>query len=207
MSAQTKGHLRQRLRRARRNLGGTARRLAALRATRRVAALPEFRRAQQLALFLSADSEMDTAPLLRLCTQQGKRIYLPILRGDGNRLAFAPYTPGQRLRRNRYGIAEPVTAGPGLAPQRLDLALLPLVGFDSGGQRLGMGGGYYDRTFAFVRRHWRGRRPRLVGLAHEIQRAPDIPTEPWDIVMDAVVTDTRVYRRSRKSRRGLNKQP
>ncbi len=98
---------------------------------------------------------------------------------------------------NRFGIPEP-QARHGAHPARrlpawaLDLILLPLVGFDDDGQRMGMGGGFYDRTLAFTRRP--GPRPHLIGLAHECQRVESLPVAPWDVPLDAIVSDARVVR-------------
>src|SRR5687767_13746260 len=90
------------------------------------------------------------------------------------------------MRRNRFGIPEPT--GRRCAPQQLDLVLLPLVAFDRRGARLGMGGGFYDRTFAFLRVAGR-RKPRLVGLAHHFQEVAQLPREPWDVPLAAIVTE------------------
>jgi 5-formyltetrahydrofolate cyclo-ligase len=78
----------------------------------------------------------------------------------------------------------------------LDLMLVPLVGFDGACNRIGMGGGFYDRTLAYLRRRRHWRRPRLIGIAHECQRVDRIDPRPWDIPLDAVVTEQGVYRRT-----------
>jgi 5-formyltetrahydrofolate cyclo-ligase len=77
--------------------------------------------------------------------------------------------------------------------RELDLILLPLVAFDESGQRLGMGGGFFDRSLAFLawRQHWR--KPHLIGLAYDFQKVAALPREPWDVPLDAVVTDQNVY--------------
>jgi len=108
---------------------------------------------------------------------------------DGHRLRFERYAPGIRLRRNRYGILEPALRGARCGPMRLDLVVVPLTAFDARGHRLGAGGGYYDRAFAARR----GSRPRLVGYAYALQQAPALPTEPWDVRLDAVVTDKTLF--------------
>lgn len=108
-------------------------------------------------------------------------------------MRFGRMFAGTPMTSNRYGIPEPVDAKP-LHARQLDLLLMPLVGFDLAGRRLGMGGGYYDATLAFLRhrRHWR--KPRLVGVAFECQRVETLPHDPWDMPLDAVLTEKRLYR-------------
>ncbi len=98
---------------------------------------------------------------------------------------------------NRFGIPEPDTRHGAHRARRqatwtLDVILLPLVGFDDDGQRIGMGGGFYDRTLAFTQRP--GPRPRLIGLAHDCQRVTRLPVAPWDVPLDAIVSDRRILR-------------
>jgi 5-formyltetrahydrofolate cyclo-ligase len=96
-----------------------------------------------------------------------------------------------RMAPNRYGIPEPLDARP-LRARQLDLLLMPLVGFDHRGYRLGMGGGYYDATLAFMQHRRLWRKPRLVGIAYECQRVEALPHDPWDMPLDAVLTERRV---------------
>ena len=113
---------------------------------------------------------------------------LPVL-GDDARLRFAPWRPGDALVSNRFGIPEPdVSPSSLLEPANLALAVMPLVGFDGQGQRLGMGGGWYDRTFAF--RHGRPAPPYLVGAAFDVQRVDALTGAAWDVAVDAVCTET-----------------
>jgi 5-formyltetrahydrofolate cyclo-ligase len=125
----------------------------------------------------------------------GKTLYLPILVTFSERnLWFSAYSPGDPLVCNRFGILEPERVHcRRIKAVALDLVLLPLVAFDAAGHRLGMGGGYYDHCFAFInrRKHWR--KPRLMGLAYEFQRQPLIESEPWDVALDAIATERRVY--------------
>ena len=122
------------------------------------------------------------------------RIYLPMLYETINPLLrFAPLTPHSRWKQNRFNITEPDTHwSDALHPRKLDIILLPLVAFDRSGNRLGMGGGYYDRSLAFRknRQHWK--RPLLIGVAHSLQQHEGLPSQPWDIPLDAVVTDKEI---------------
>ena len=148
---------------------------------------------RHIAGFLPADGEMDPLPLMYRLWALGKRIYLPVLIPFNRcRLWFARFEPGDELVYNRYGIPEPVRRRL-IKPTALDLVLTPLVGFDADGNRLGMGGGYYDRSFAFLcrRSHWQ--KPRMLGIAHELQKLPAIDAGSWDIPLDAIVTEKMFY--------------
>jgi 5-formyltetrahydrofolate cyclo-ligase len=112
---------------------------------------------------------------------------LPVLAGDT--LRFAPWRPGQALTANRFGIPEPDLAlDDTLAPAQMTLVVAPLVGFDTQCRRLGMGGGWYDRSFAF--RHQRPASPWLVGAGFALQQVDDLPVQPWDVDVDAICTET-----------------
>lgn len=120
----------------------------------------------------------------------GKRCYLPVLHPlNHQRLYFAIHHLRSPLKKNRFGIAEPLLHARALVPVwSLNLLLLPLVAFDRQGTRLGMGGGFYDRTLSFKRNHpsWG---PKLLGLAHSFQEIQNIPRRSWDIPLDGIVTD------------------
>ncbi len=134
---------------------------------------------------------MDTAPLLALALGRRCAVFLPrILDYRHRRMAFVP--PGPRQQLNRYGIAE-FTGNHRNAPWTMQIVFLPLVGFDTRGNRLGMGAGFYDRALAFRRRrrHWRG--PLLVGIAHSSQQTPLIEPLATDIPLDAVVTERGIH--------------
>ncbi|PMR74674.1 5-formyltetrahydrofolate cyclo-ligase [Billgrantia endophytica] len=190
--------LRQELRRRRRALTPNQQRNAARALCRRLRQLPEIRRARRVALYLPNDGEIDPSPLIAWLKDRSVRIYLPVLKPlSSNSLWFVHYHRGTPMVRNRFGIPEPDTQHGAHRARRLptwalDLILLPLVGFDDQGQRMGMGGGFYDRSLAFTRRP--GPRPRLLGLAHECQRVEQLPVAPWDVPLDAIVSDARIIR-------------
>lgn len=115
---------------------------------------------------------------------------LPVLSGDV--LRFAPWRPGQPLTANRYGIPEPdVAAGDTLAAEQMALVVAPLVGFDAQARRLGMGGGWYDRSFAF--RQARPAPPWLVGVGFAAQQVESLPVQAWDVGVDAICTETTTF--------------
>ena len=147
----------------------------------------------RIAVYAALPEELDTAPLIALARRRGCRIYLPRIdrRRDSRAMQFVEMRGP--LKRNRLGIAEPQT-GETLGARWLDVVFLPLVGFDAQGVRLGTGGGYYDRAFAF--RRWRSawQVPRLVGLAYAFQRVERIAPAAHDVLLDAVVTDEGIIR-------------
>ncbi|MBI1284377.1 MAG: 5-formyltetrahydrofolate cyclo-ligase [Thiobacillus sp.] len=150
-------------------------------------------RAQRIGFYLPNGGEFDSHPLLNQAMLMQRECYLPLVPRRGRILRFGRVGRTTRMTTNRYGIAEPMDAQP-LRARQLDLLLIPLVGFDCQGYRLGMGGGYYDATLAFMhhRRLWR--KPRLVGVAYECQRVEMLPHDPWDMPLDAVLTERRLYR-------------
>jgi len=147
----------------------------------------------RIALYAALPSELDTTPLIELARQRGCRIYLP--RIDRRRASRAMQFVEMRgpLRRNRLGIAEPEAAAT-IGARWLDVVFLPLVGFDRYGLRLGTGGGFYDRAFAF--RRWRAswHAPQLIGLGYAFQQLERIVPAAHDVRMDAVITDEGIIR-------------
>ncbi len=151
-----------------------------------------FLRAKRVGLYLPNDGEADSSLIMDICLQSGKKCFLPALHPKENRLHFVAYDQHTSLVANSYGIPEPSLRGAKLASAwSLDLILMPLVGFDRQGNRLGMGGGYYDRTLAFVNA---GRLPvpRLVGLAHSCQEVASIPSNNWDVAVEKIITDREI---------------
>jgi 5-formyltetrahydrofolate cyclo-ligase len=147
----------------------------------------------RIAVYAALPWELDAAPLIALAAARGCRIYLPRIdrRRASRGMRFVQMRgPG---RRNRLGIDEP-EGDATLGARWLDAVFLPLVGFDSRGVRLGSGGGFYDRAFAF--RHWRRvwHAPRLVGLAYAFQQVECITAAAHDVLMDAVVTEEGIIR-------------
>lgn len=187
----SKAALRARLRRRRGALTGAQQAQAAAGLAVQLQNLPAFARARRIAFYRAFDGEIDPGPALAQALARGAKCYAPVI-GDDKILRFAAVTAGGEFRAGRFGIAEPVTDEL-IDAAALDLALVPLVGFDRRGNRLGMGGGFYDATFAAGNATSARRAPALVGLAHEIQRVDAIAADAWDVPLAAVVTERRVY--------------
>jgi 5-formyltetrahydrofolate cyclo-ligase len=141
---------------------------------------------KKVALYLSNDGEISPHLLCEYFWQQNITTYLPVI--QDKQLIFARYSSNTEWQNNIYGIKEPATAEY-IAGADLDIVFLPLVGFDSNGGRLGMGGGFYDRTFANKRAD---RAPKLIGLAHNCQEVKNLPIEGWDVPLQAIITPKRV---------------
>lgn len=188
--------LRRLLRKARQQLSLAQQRAAARALYRNLAQHPLFRRARHIGLYLAQDGEIDPHLLLREAQRRGKAVYLPVLHAwPRTRMDFQQLAAGQPLRRNRFGIPEPRhNAALQRAPWALELILMPLVGFDEQGGRLGMGGGFYDRSLAYLARRRSWRSPVLLGLAHECQKVDHLALAAWDVRMHASVTDKGWYR-------------
>lgn len=124
-------------------------------------------------------------PMIQQVWRRNGECYLPVLASGA--LRFLSYAKGNELRENQYGILEPFDTVE-LEPEMLDMVLLPLIAFDRKGSRLGTGGGFYDKTFSFVQDKPE-RRPLLVGVGFAMQEAESLPVEPWDVKLDAVVTE------------------
>jgi 5-formyltetrahydrofolate cyclo-ligase len=189
----TKTALRRQLKAARTALSIRERRLASRASLRLALHHGLLLRARRIGFYLPQGAEFDVHPLLNQALWMRRACYLPVLPRRGRVMRFGALGSDTRMKPNRYGIPEPIGGRP-LRARQLDLLLMPLVGFDAEGFRLGMGGGYYDATLAFMkhRRHWR--KPRLVGVAYECQRVDKVPREPWDMPLDAVLTERRLHR-------------
>ncbi|RTZ15928.1 5-formyltetrahydrofolate cyclo-ligase [Vibrio aquaticus] len=156
-------------------------------------ALKEVQSAQHIALYLSADGEIDTKPLIERLWQSGKQVYLPVIHPfSKGHLLFLHYTPDSSMVLNKYNISEPKLEQRKIIPtSSLDLICTPLVAFDSSGHRLGMGGGYYDRTLEPWFKTKQG--PKPLGLAHDCQHVDSLPIESWDVPLPKIVTPTKIW--------------
>jgi 5-formyltetrahydrofolate cyclo-ligase len=186
-----KSQLRNTLRLRRRALSPSAQDAAAQAVTLSVKDLPDWASAQRIALYLAADGEIDTRPLENIARSSGKKLFLPVIT-EGDSLEFAHWEVDDLLSNNRYNIPQPPATATRSAVSKLDIIFLPLVAWDLYGGRLGMGGGFYDRTLSGISG------PLLVGLAHDNQQVEDVPQERWDIALDYIATDAALYRRQER---------
>lgn len=187
--------LRRLLRHNRRALSPAEQRQAAKGLYRQLAQIPLFRRARHVSLYLPMDGEIDPRLLLRAAQKRGKTTYLPVLSAwPRTKMVFQRVRPGEKFKPNRFRIPEPrINARRQRKIWTLDLVLMPLVGFDPEGGRLGMGGGFYDRSLAYLARRKTWRKPILLGLAHECQKVAKLAVASWDVPLAGTVTDKRWY--------------
>ncbi|MGM0768780.1 MAG: 5-formyltetrahydrofolate cyclo-ligase [Pseudomonadota bacterium] len=190
-----RNELRQHLRRRRRGLSFEQQQEASEYLAINLLNNPDLHRARHIALYLPNDGEIDPNLYMDLARRRHVQFYLPVLHPVlPGRLVFSPYQDGVELTANRFGIPEPAfSKGLRRPAWALDAVLFPLVGFDESGGRLGMGGGFYDRTFAFTRSRPR-LAPKLIGIAHDFQKVAKLPVASWDVPLHSIVTDRRCYR-------------
>ncbi|MDO6461767.1 5-formyltetrahydrofolate cyclo-ligase [Granulosicoccaceae sp. 1_MG-2023] len=156
----------------------------------RLKTFPPFKQARHLAAYQAVRNEASPAAILSLAQQLGKTTYLPLVRGET--LRFAPVGPDTRYISGKFGIPVPDVAEETLrSAGELDLIIMPMLAFDRLGHRIGMGGGFYDKTLAGsdVKR----RTPFLLGLAYSWQRVDTLPANPWDVPLHAALTESALY--------------
>jgi 5-formyltetrahydrofolate cyclo-ligase len=146
-----------------------------------------FQRSRLIGCYLSLTAEVDTWRIISRAWRMKKRIFAPVT-ARNRMLVFRELTPESDLVHDGFGLTMPVS-GEEIAARKLDLVLTPLVAFDKNCQRIGMGGGYYDRTFSFLRGRRHLLKPKLVGLAFSCQEVPAIAANPWDIRLFSVITE------------------
>jgi 5-formyltetrahydrofolate cyclo-ligase len=191
-----KATLRKQMRLRRRALNPAEHDSRSRKAARAVTRLPMFSAGKRVAVYLPFDRETDTGALIAAARRRGVRMFVPVIvdRRHG-RIRFYPLEG--RTRRGTFGIAVPSMQVRPTPPRWFDLIVVPLVGVDAKGRRLGMGGGFYDRALKFRRhrRHWAG--PHLVGFAFDCQRTDATFAEPWDVNLDSLATETGLRHYSR----------
>lgn len=187
-TAARRRELRQQLAERRRSLTPPQRMAAAQGLRRSLELLPEYHTDTRVAGYWACDGELPLNLVIPPLATRGQQFLLPLI-GQDNLLRFAPWAAGDEVQPNRFSIPEPVAPREWLAPFQLDLVLVPLLGFDRHGNRIGYGGGYYDRSFAFLKDQLRPTEPLLVGIAYDFQELPQITPESWDISLDFIATD------------------
>ena len=146
-----------------------------------------FLSSQSIGCYLASPFEVDTAAIIERAWRAKKRIFVPVIRSNGF-MSFCVLRRETNLVRNRFGLWEPEFTS-AVSAKSLDVVVTPTVAIDRQGNRIGMGGGYYDRAFQFLRNRGNWRRPKLVGLAFECQRVKKIAPNPWDIPLSCVLTE------------------
>jgi 5-formyltetrahydrofolate cyclo-ligase len=181
--------LRKQLRAQRRSLGASEHGYRSRLAAKAVAGLPMFRTGKRIALYLPFDRETDTAALIAAARRRKLRVFVPVI-VDRRHSRIRFYPLDRKTRRGVYGIAVPADLAHPISPRWLNLIVIPLVGVDAAGRRLGMGGGFYDRALEFRRRRRQWRGPHLAGLAFDCQRTGSQFAEPWDVKLDSLATES-----------------
>lgn len=177
----------------RRAVDPQARAEAAQQAAQLLISHPLFKASHHIACYLACENEFDCGAIIRAIWQAKKNCYLPIISAPPEKiLTFVPYGQNDPLILNRYHILEPHHTAKPFPAEKLDLVIVPLVAFDLTGHRLGMGGGFYDKTFSFLRDK-KNTKPALIGLAYAWQLVDPIISEVWDVALDQVVTENLIY--------------
>jgi 5-formyltetrahydrofolate cyclo-ligase len=179
--------LRATLREQRSAIAASERIAAATALIEHLQAIPEFLTDTNVAGYWAVAGELPLAAVIGGLRARGQVYHLPVI-DDHKRLTFAPWWPGMAIAANRFGIPEPAGATQ-LAPDAMDVVLVPLLGFDRNGHRLGFGGGYYDRSFAYLRDLARPAKPLLVGIGYARQEVERIEPRDWDVRLDYVATE------------------
>jgi len=183
--------IRKHVRNLRREISGEQQQLAAVQAADHALNFAPIQQAKHIALFLSVDGEINTRPLIAKLWQRKQQVYLPVLHPFSvGEVSLQQYDENTELKLNRLRIPEPSLDIRNLLPlSELDVLLVPLVAFDAGGQRLGMGGGFYDRTL----QNWQQHGFMPIGLAHDCQQVDTLPVEQWDIPLPALITPSKIW--------------
>jgi 5-formyltetrahydrofolate cyclo-ligase len=148
----------------------------------------EFRSAKLIACYLPTHDEVDTRKIIARSWSMKKRVFVPVVR-EHAQMSFREIHPDTPMRRNQYAIWEPET-GEFVSARALDIVVAPTVAFDSNRHRIGMGGGYYDRCFAFLRHRKCWLKPKLFGIAFDCQKIENISPNPWDIRLYRVISSS-----------------
>lgn len=180
-----KHDIRKKICSVRASLSATDKQQKSLAICKKIQTIDAWKHAKNIALYFATKNEVQTDQLINACWQQQKTAFLPVI--QHKKMAFYQYEKNTVLINNRFNIAEPDTKHSHFTEtDKLDLIILPLIAFDSNKNRLGQGGGFYDRTFAELLE----KKPTLIGIAYDCQRVASVPTEKWDIPLDYVVSES-----------------
>lgn len=150
---------------------------------------PAFLRANRIGFYIAHKGEVPMQSAIQLAWAMKKHVALPLLHPlYKNTLVFKHVLPTTQLKANKWGLLEPQLKQPTASILSLDCVIVPLVGFDQYHNRLGQGGGFYDRTFSPKSQQKYGRLPTLIGAAYGFQKVVGLQPEPWDIPLDYLVS-------------------
>ena len=191
---QMRSQIRKQIRSARRDLSGEQQKTDALKLFARLIKHSKVQDAQHIGISLASDGEIDTLEFIKWCWANNKQVYLPVVHPfSKGHLLFLEYATDTEMVLNRYGIYEPKLEQPHTcAMKKLEVVFTPLVAFDQEGNRIGMGGGYYDRMLAPWFKEKTG--PYPIGLAHDCQQVETLPIEEWDVPLPEIITPNQHYR-------------
>ena len=184
--------LRQQLQQQRKSVSGFEHQRAQQQVFQRLIRLKKFQQAHKVGIYLHAFGEVHTRQIIEYCFKQHKQVYLPMICTMNQQLRWVKISQrqyrNQRFSHHALGMQEPM-ASRGVHVSHLDLLILPLLACDLLGTRIGMGGGFYDRTL----QHWQQGGPYPIGLAHDCQWVEHLPCELWDVPLPEIVTPTKVW--------------
>ena len=188
--------LRKQLRRTRHALSRSERIHASVTIARRLARHPMIKPGTRIGVYLAVSGELNLRPFIEVAWQRGCQLFVPhITHARRRQMAFFPLVADSRLQTHRWGMPQLVNAGRQISRSDcLDVVLVPLLGFDAQGNRLGMGGGFYDRHFARLTRARRWHRPHLIGVAYACQQVSRLSSQPHDVQLEQIVTERGVLR-------------
>lgn len=215
--AQEKSDLRRQYRTTRRALTSAERKKSSLAIATQLRHSHEYQQAEHIGVYSATSHELSLDPLIQFAREDQKSLYLPVIDHSNteNRMIFSIWQSSDKLIKNKHGIFQPNVTFQTIHAPRLDLVLLPLLAFDHQGQRLGMGGGYYDRFFSHSTTntaHDKAKNnltktseenpgeipgvsmPARIGIAHSSQQCDFLPGEEWDILLNAVITEKEILR-------------
>lgn len=186
--SQTLKQMRDSGRQARHDIGDSDRAKFSSRICRHFLNTALFFRSKSIACYLATSDEVDTSMIIERAWSAKKRVFVPLIENRIH-MRFLEITRNTRLERNQFGIWEP-HSGKEISPEKLDVVVTPMVVFDQSRNRIGAGGGYYDRCFSFLKQNKKWQRPKLAGVAFDCQEVEKISPNPWDIRLYRVFTET-----------------
>ncbi|WP_348666520.1 5-formyltetrahydrofolate cyclo-ligase [Arsenophonus symbiont of Ornithomya chloropus] len=185
-----KNIIRKKLRKKRQELTHLEQNNAAYAITKLILNQKKVLSADHIGLFLSFDGEINTNFLIKNLWKYKKKIYLPFLNFCNQEIMFIKYSSNTLLKKNCFNIYEPLANTKHIIPiKNIDIIFVPLVAFDKKGNRLGMGGGYYDKLLKNLKKN-----THPIGLAYDFQLVHKIPIEPWDISLPEIITESKIWK-------------